>query len=314
MELTAEQFEQITGLTHEAPIYDGVEKRRHPRVTFGSRARIYPLIPAICPNGRSVLVRDISLGGVGLLFSDPLAVGDEFYIQLPTLHGETLVIHCMTQHCETGGSHGKQFVIGAAFEQVLDASVLTDDSMLDSPLVKSAMANLSSTWRGPAGEDKPAPTGPITRAVTSVWKRLTGLTACDAQPNEKIRERLAADQTVTVNFTPAIEPTFTPRRGVLFASSETPAAVIEAPAVAVMEAPAPVAAPIVAAPLPAPVAVVEVAAPVVQTVEIAAPKIEAVQDSMWMPEVATSRITARPRATVHRMGTRHPRRRFGRAH
>lgn len=316
MELTAEQFEQITGLTSQPPIYDGVERRKHPRVAFGSRARIYPLVPAVCPDGRSVLVRDISLGGIGLLFSDALTIGDEFIIQLPTQRGEPLVIHCIAQRCDSGGSFGKQFVIGATFEQVLDSSVLTDNSMLDSPLVQNAIANLSSTWRSPGTDEPAASVGPITRAVTSVWKRLTGAAQPEEQPAEKIADRLTALEPTVIEPLPVSAPTISPNSR-LFATATTPAPVIETPAVA----PAPV-----VEPTSALVAAIEPAAEQVEKavqpppaavapapVTLLAPVVEPVQDVMWMPEISATRTSGRPaRAIIHRMGSRHPRRCFRR--
>lgn len=317
MELTVEQFELITGLTHQPPIYDGVEKRKHPRVAFGSRARMYPLVPAVCPDGRSVLVRDISLSGVGLLFSDALAIGDEIILKLPAQRGEPLVVHCMVQRCETGGSHGKQFVIGVTFEQVLDTSVLTDDSMLDSPLVKSAIANLSTVWRATVEGGPAVAAGPITRAVSSVWKRLTGVKRAEPVV-ESIPQRFEVAEPAVVESEPVAAENTVSRSSRLFATANTPAAMIEAPAVAETNVVEPVAASVAVEPAPAvekaPVAqaVIE---PAVEPAPIARPvaKIEPVQDVMWMPDAARPRANAsRPRASVHRIGSRHPRRCFGR--
>lgn len=315
MELTAEQFELITGLTSQPPIYDGVDKRRHPRVAFGSRARIFPMVPIICPEGRSVLVRDISVAGIGLLFSDPLAIGDEIILQLPAQRGEPLVVHCMVQRCDIGGSHGKQFVIGATYEQVLDPSVLTDDSMKESPLLQSAMANLSSIWRTPAADEAAAPAGPISRIVTGVWNRLKG--KAQATP-DNITEQLTAPPLTAVVDTPIVcEPLPVTRRSNLFAVSEAPATgTLVAPAEELQAID-----PVDAAPVE-PVAIepsVDVAASPVAVVEPAeavalAPEAvkRQVQDVMWMPETVSPRTTVRPRATIHRIGSRHSRRMFKR--
>ncbi len=110
----------ITGVRLSTPIYDnGSEKRRHTRVSFGHRARIYPLMEMATGNGSPVLVRDLSRSGLGFQINDELTVGDEFVLQLFKQTGETVHLQCIVARCEPGGTGLVQFVVGATFELVL---------------------------------------------------------------------------------------------------------------------------------------------------------------------------------------------------
>jgi hypothetical protein len=83
-----------------------------------------------CEGGAPILIRDISVGGIGFLYAEPLSVGDEFVLRLfttppPGTPEEPVDIQCAARHCEMGGTCGSQFVIGATFELVLNRSLST---------------------------------------------------------------------------------------------------------------------------------------------------------------------------------------------
>jgi len=123
VELTEELFKEITGVRLDAPVYEGApDRRKHPRVCFGSRGKIFPLMEGAGGSGCTVLVRDISRGGVGFLFGEELAVGDEFILHLTKHAGGKIAIQCIVTRCELGGTGLVQFDIGATFELVLDES------------------------------------------------------------------------------------------------------------------------------------------------------------------------------------------------
>lgn len=150
MQLSKELFAEITGIipgtsTH-CPSQD--DRRLHPRIPFDHRARIYPLMEGVGESGAAVLIRDISVGGVGFLNSQEIAVGDEFVIRLFTPSEQPIDIQCTARRCEMGGTCGSQYVVGATFELVLnrpisssvapESELVTDDEpMVDQPAAPS---------------------------------------------------------------------------------------------------------------------------------------------------------------------------------
>jgi hypothetical protein len=124
VELTNEQFEQITGVS-DAETFCSVEneRRKNPRVAFGMRAKIKPLFQQ-GSIGKAVMVRDISRSGIGLLCSDPMNVSDEFVCTLPTQAGPAVHIHCIVVRCDRGGCGGAHHVVGATFELVIENAAL----------------------------------------------------------------------------------------------------------------------------------------------------------------------------------------------
>ena len=86
------------------------ERRKHPRVAFGSRAKISPLFDG-GNRGVSVMLRDISKAGVGFLSSKRLDSSDEFVLHLRSKSNKPIYIHCMVAHCDIGGTGCVQYVI-----------------------------------------------------------------------------------------------------------------------------------------------------------------------------------------------------------
>jgi hypothetical protein len=128
VQLSQELFAEITGVHLNAPAPPGVpasaaDRRQHRRVLFDQRARIFPLMEGIGEGGSAVLIRDISVMGIGFLAADPIGVGDEFVIRLPTTVDQPIDIHCAARRCELGGTCGSQFAVGATFELVINRSM-----------------------------------------------------------------------------------------------------------------------------------------------------------------------------------------------
>ena len=104
------------------------ERRSELRIPFWKRAFVCPLADLTAP--LAVFVRDISLGGVGLLCGEKLAVGDEFVLPLPNRAGSQLVrVKCAVRRCDRGGFGRSQYIIGAAFSQVLDQETIAADAL-----------------------------------------------------------------------------------------------------------------------------------------------------------------------------------------
>jgi hypothetical protein len=122
VQLSKKLFAEITGvdLVSLANREQQADRRSHGRIPFDRRARIFPLMEGVGEGGSAVLIRDISLGGIGFLHAEAIGVGDEFVIRLLTAVDEPIDIQCAARHCEMGGTCGSQFAVGATFELVLN--------------------------------------------------------------------------------------------------------------------------------------------------------------------------------------------------
>ena len=126
VQLSAQLFADIVGDEAVAMASSATadERRQSPRANLGRRARIYPLIETSSDHGEPVLVRDISVHGIGMLIGEALTPGDEFIIHLPTNTASSLEepvkIQCAVRRCQAGGSGQTQFLVGSTFELVLN--------------------------------------------------------------------------------------------------------------------------------------------------------------------------------------------------
>ena len=67
-----------------------------------------------------MMLRDISIGGIGFLNAEPLKSGEPFVIRFSGQSGRQFKIHCAVQRRDSGGTGGTQYVIGATFEKVIE--------------------------------------------------------------------------------------------------------------------------------------------------------------------------------------------------
>jgi hypothetical protein len=122
VQLSQKFFARITGVhldaagTHPA----SVDRRQHPRIPFDRRARIFPLMEGASETGSAILIRDISVSGIGFLHADPISVGDEFVVRLYTPDDQPIDLQCAARRCEMSGTCQSQFAVGATFELVLN--------------------------------------------------------------------------------------------------------------------------------------------------------------------------------------------------
>jgi hypothetical protein len=84
-----------------------------------------------------VLLRDISVGGVSFLHAEAIKIGGEFIIGFVGQHGQLVRIQCEANRCESGGTGGTQFVIGASFQALLQSA---NDAPAQQPTVAAAPA------------------------------------------------------------------------------------------------------------------------------------------------------------------------------
>ena len=120
MELSAELFSEIAGSRAVASSRQSTnDKRKYERVPLAARATVSTLSRGLDGMEEVVIVRDISVGGVGLLCSEAMEAGQEFVIQFSGQHGLAARILCKVARCEPGGFGGSQFIVGATFELVI---------------------------------------------------------------------------------------------------------------------------------------------------------------------------------------------------
>jgi len=121
MLLTEKIFQSIFGMCIIDYSNDAAERREHPRVEFGRRATIFALADGNPGPATIILIRDMSLKGVGILQSERMEPLDEFVLDVSKFVGRPLGIRCSVERCEPGGSGGTQWVIGATFEEILES-------------------------------------------------------------------------------------------------------------------------------------------------------------------------------------------------
>ena len=95
------------------------ERRALPRFKVWAPQRITPLAPGDEPGKPyRVWLRDVSRGGVGLMYPQPMALGDEFLVSMPVLVGEPQSFVCRVVYC--AGSMEEMYSTGTMFVQRWD--------------------------------------------------------------------------------------------------------------------------------------------------------------------------------------------------
>jgi len=123
MDLTSELFRQIVESPEtEASSRAGaevsrVEQRRTPRTRLDVEATLLPFSDRVGLKPVSVLVRDLSRGGLRFLHDQPLPLGEAFGLLLPDASGRPIVILCTVTYWQPLSP--ELFAIGARFCQVL---------------------------------------------------------------------------------------------------------------------------------------------------------------------------------------------------
>ena len=125
MQLSPELFAKLTGEPVPEPGGGGrgpAERRQYGRVQLGRRAQVRVADGA----WQTVLVRDVSVVGVGFQSDGRLSPGDRFVLRLAGPDGGTTSLPCVVHRCEAGGSGGVAFFIGSTFgdgEDAVDVAV-----------------------------------------------------------------------------------------------------------------------------------------------------------------------------------------------
>jgi hypothetical protein len=91
--------EVLAALNGRARAGGGAEKRRAPRIAVEARVVIWPVDGGAAGPGRTVLIRDVSHSGMGILSTRLLNPEQRVIAQLPRAKGEPLLVLCRVTLC-----------------------------------------------------------------------------------------------------------------------------------------------------------------------------------------------------------------------
>jgi hypothetical protein len=118
MRLSAQIYLQILASLKSDALKDR-SKRREPRVGLAGEAEFVTVNEFGNRSAGLVRLRDVSRGGIGLLFNQPMAVKQHFVIRLASHVDEPIWLVCSTAYCRPIESG--QFAVGARVIQLLRA-------------------------------------------------------------------------------------------------------------------------------------------------------------------------------------------------
>jgi hypothetical protein len=126
MDLEAEEF---TGIVAAMRLRGGArawdDRRSMGRIPMQKCMAIIPFKTGATGETINVWVRDISAGGIGLVYAHRMEAGDEFVIRLPRVDGSELAMLCTVTHCASLAP--ELFTIGASFNAIAPADAIPKD-------------------------------------------------------------------------------------------------------------------------------------------------------------------------------------------
>ena len=165
IQLSAELYSQIVrDLVSDGLGEFGRQQRREPRVGMRARAYILPSVSATVPV--PVRVRDVSVGGMGLLLPQEMGPDRLFLLLLPKGGGQPPVrLACTVAHCQAIGDD--LFAVGARFARWDEIAALGPDVTCKSREwpVKGASAKAKIAQRLSAGAPAPQVAADTARTV-----------------------------------------------------------------------------------------------------------------------------------------------------
>jgi hypothetical protein len=162
MQLSAELYSQIIkDLTSDGLGEFGRQQRREPRVGVRAKAHILPSLSATTPI--PVRVRDLSVGGVGLLMPRELAPDRLFLLLLPKVGGHPpLRLACTVAHCQSIGDD--LYAVGARFARWDEiASLGPEVTGRSSEWMAKGGKNAAKAQKGATATAPPAPAKPVVK-------------------------------------------------------------------------------------------------------------------------------------------------------
>ena len=122
MQLPVQLYSEVVTILKELSQAGGSEKRRSARIDVKANVQIGTLRGAGIEQVFSVLTRDISQTGIGLLIARPLAQGEKFLLELPRSHQAKVLVVATTSHSRILANG--IFALGAEFLAPAPAELL----------------------------------------------------------------------------------------------------------------------------------------------------------------------------------------------
>jgi hypothetical protein len=120
MNLTAQSFAEIVACMKNGFNTAGMEKRRASRIEVQNKVHISIFAEGKIIRSLTVLSRDLSFTGIGLMSAIPLECGDTFIIQLPRQNKPP--VYLVTKVMFSRAIADSLFTIGGEFERELPNS------------------------------------------------------------------------------------------------------------------------------------------------------------------------------------------------
>ncbi|MGD0387569.1 MAG: PilZ domain-containing protein [Tepidisphaeraceae bacterium] len=205
MELPLGIYEEITGLEELPPPVDETdhERRKHRRVPFGCRVTIFPERKSGENTPGVAMVRDMSVGGLSILHSEPLKPPTPFVIEFRGRQDRPVRIRCIAARCEAGGFGATEFVVGATFDQLLTTELPPEELYKEPPPVEP-LINLHADEAQPADEAEPVSEELIEAALREPAD------GAAAEPVLELSDKESHDKISAPLKQPAPEPQTTP--------------------------------------------------------------------------------------------------------
>jgi hypothetical protein len=147
MLISTQLFDRIAGISDPGSTNGTVlpagcrrkpERRSANRLAYGHRTQICRDAGRQAGVWDTVMLQDISSGGIGCLAHEPMTIGETFVLKLLDKNGQAIRIRCKVTRCERGGFGNSAYLIGAGFEQVIQHVLhVNDDGDPDYPDVPS---------------------------------------------------------------------------------------------------------------------------------------------------------------------------------
>lgn len=119
MHLSAQHFaEVVQSLRRTTSESSGHERRQITRIEAQAPLQIARYINGNSTEEFTVLTRDISIGGVGLLQSAPMKTGEQIVVRLPRIDRTPLFVLSKITHCRQMADH--IYGIGVQFHRLLN--------------------------------------------------------------------------------------------------------------------------------------------------------------------------------------------------
>jgi hypothetical protein len=98
----------------------GAEKRRATRIQVEATLTVWPVSNGVPGQAATILSRDISYSGIGLLSGNPSKNGDQFILKLPRAKADPILILCQVTFAKLLADN--IYTVGATFVTILQQS------------------------------------------------------------------------------------------------------------------------------------------------------------------------------------------------